>query len=163
MLAWAIVGSLRGGAQSQVIPKALLRPSGPLTLVDAHGVVNQDPKLTYRSKSFLEFRNDSGESIAVRKPRWIMEAGDVTIHPPFGFSFLPARLWNPAGAPARKWEEETNDNIRLHPNQHLLMWVGLDESLTKAEIDSRRQKQRLGILAISITVAGHDIEQKIRL
>lgn len=113
--------------------------------------------MNYKMKERLRLRNDSPFCLDIRKPRWVRETNDdVSAKSPLGSSFQRVSLSD------GKLEAETQD-VHLHPDQTVLVWVGLDETLTPGDLELRHRSFRIGTLAFPLTVGGRTTEYGIRL
>ena len=117
------------------------------------------PDIEYKSKLRVALRNDSREIIIVRRPHWGFKPGYVgSDFPPLSCLQLECG-W---GWEKNHWENEAEE-IHVGPKQAFLASVALDPSTADDAVRQRLVAKRLGTLELTLLVAGHEVEHKIRL
>jgi hypothetical protein len=79
-----------------------------------------DPKVTYKSKVRVVFRNDTQDTLLISRPGWEAGAVGLTTQKPFFSGF---NLEGPNGWQKEDWQKESS-TIRAEPNRVFRVWIG---------------------------------------
>lgn len=110
-----------------------------------------DPKPKFRSKLRVTITSRISEGVDVLAPDWEAGKGYVPAQLPQGFCSL--RLEGPLGWKAVDWLHEVG---RLHvlPGQTFQLWIGLDQSFSDSDLESRHAQHHLGTLVVPVKISG---------
>ncbi len=106
----------------------------------------EDKRITYKSKVYIEMKNETGYDIRVRVTNW---SGARLQNPPVQKSVL--HVWQADN----KWSHETAE-ILVHKGQLFSAWVGLDPRQSSKDLRRMRENQRLGTLELLVSIEGYD-------
>ena len=96
----------------------------------------------------------------IRVPRWISEAGDVSIQwPPTS----TLQFQGNAGWENNSWKAAEAQELNVAPGQVFRAWIGLNPSVSDNELRRRHETRRLGIFVLPVNISGHDEEFRTRL
>jgi tRNA A-37 threonylcarbamoyl transferase component Bud32 len=112
-----------------------------------------DPRITYKSKLRLIFTNKTGRAIAIGKPSWHRTSRDAAIQPGFQVEW---QVFEASDWAALTSNEPIPDGVQFRT------WIGMDQSISDAELKQRHELLQLGDLHFPVTVEGRTLLHKVR-
>ncbi len=129
-----------------------------ITVQDFYIDRSADPAIKYKSKIWIVFRNDTGETLEAAAPTWLAKTGDVPAQSPPGSA---VQVEGPAGWERKSWQPE-QPNVVVQAGRAFRVWIGLDQAFNDEDLRRRHETKRLGVLALPIRIHNKDVTLQLR-
>jgi hypothetical protein len=98
---------------------------------------------TYKSKLWLEFRNDASEALDIKGVDWKCSSDEVQLQPPFGYRLKVESTLG--GWKNKSWNAETKEAC-VPSGGTFQIWIGINPSYKVYDLDQRHKDLRIGTL-----------------
>jgi len=117
--------------------------SWPLVLMSF--VPQVEPTATYKSKLWLEFRNDSSKSLEITALDWKCNGDGIQLQPPFEYRL---KVETAQGEWRNKsWRKEEKD-AWVRPGWTFQIWIGINQWYKESDLIQRHKELRVGTLIL---------------
>lgn len=116
---------------------------------------NPAPSVTYKSKLRFGLRNTTEEELSVMSGIWRSGGDSVALQ-----GDVKPLLWQ---LEIHNGRTEEKHAVLVPSGRVIWTWIGLAASVADAEVLTRCAGRRLGVLALSAKIGGHDFEHEIKL